>query len=298
MELRHLRYYVAVAEELSFGRAASRLAMAQPPLSRQIRALEDEMGVRLLVRTKRRMLLTEAGASFLEGARAALAQAALAVEQARRASRGEARSSLSVAFAPSAELALMHAFLRAVARLHGTIRLDVQTCAAHEAIRVVQAGIAQLAVLPAPGGSRERDLRLEPLASRRLRVALPAKHPLARRARVTLRQLAEEPFVLFTRAVSPAIHDAVVSAFEGVGLPLRIRHETSHLQTCVELVAAGVGVSLLPAVPGRPGVAFRPLDPTAATLDFVVAYRDGAANDALREVVRTARAGLRGAARV
>ena len=293
MELRHLRYYVAVAEELSFGRAASRLAMAQPPLSRQIRALEDEVGVRLLVRTKRRVMLTEAGRSFLEGARAALSQAARAIDQARRASRGE-NGNLSVAFAPSAELVFTHAVVRAVARVHRDVRLDVHSCTEHDALHAVQAGTLQIAILPMPTASAERDVRVEPLASRRLRVALPAQHALARRSRLKLRQLADEAIVLFTRAVSPAIHDAVVTAFQGAGVPLHVRHEASHLHTCLELVAAGAGVTLVPAVPGRQAIVFRPLEPASPSLDFAVAYREDLATEALRDFVRIARAALRG----
>jgi DNA-binding transcriptional LysR family regulator len=291
MELRHLRYYVAVAEELSFGRAASRLAIAQPPLSRQIRALEDEVGVRLLARTKRRVLLTEAGRAFLEGARAALSQAARAIDQARRASRGE-NGSLSIAFAPSSELVLMSAIMRAVMRAHRDVRLEVHTCTEHEALRAVQVGTLQLALVPTPTSS-ERDVRVEPLTSRRLRLAVPAKHPLARRTRVHVRQLADEPIVLFTRAVSPALHDAIVATFQGAGIPLAVRHEASHLHTCLELVTAGLGVTLMPAVEGREGVVFRPLEPSAPVLDFAVVYREDLSAEGLQDFLRTARAAVR-----
>jgi DNA-binding transcriptional LysR family regulator len=292
MELRHLRYYVAVAEELSFGRAASRLAIAQPPLSRQIQALEDEVGVRLLVRTKRRVLLTEAGRSFLEGARATLSQATRAIDQARRANRGE-NGTLSVAVTPSAELVVMHAVVRAVARANRDLRMDVHACAEHEALRAVQGGSLQVAILPTPAGSAERDVHLEPLASRRLRVVLPATHALARRSRLKVRQLADDPIVLFTRAVSPAIHDAVVAAFQGEGVPLHVRHEASHLHTCLELVAAGAGITFMPAAPGRQAIVFRPLEPASVALDFAVAYRDDLATDGLRDFVRLARSALR-----
>jgi DNA-binding transcriptional LysR family regulator len=294
MELRHLRYYVAVAEELSFGRAASRLAIAQPPLSRQIRALEDEVGVRLLLRTKRRVMLTEAGRSFLEGARAALTQAARAIDQARRASRGE-YGVLSVAFAPSAELALLHPVVRAAAQARSSLHLDVHVCVGPDALRAVQAGNVQVAILPRPSATAERDVSVEPLATRRLRVALPATHALARRSRLKLRQLADEPVVLCSRSVSPALHDAVVAAFQADGVPLQVRHEASHLHTCLELVAAGAGVTLMPAAAGRQTVVFRAIDHSAVSLEFVAAYREDLATDALREFVRAARTALRAA---
>jgi len=291
MELRHLRYYVAVAEELSFGRAASRLEIAQPPLSRQIRALEDEVGVRLLVRTKRRVLLTEAGRSFLDGARVALSHAARAVELARRASRGES-TSLSVAFAPTAELALMQPIVRAVTRARRDLRLDVQTCSELDALRAVQAGTLHAAIMAKPA-SVDRDVRLEPLASRRLRAVLPTGHALARRRRVAIAQLVEEPIVLVPRVVAPALHDAVAGAFHAAGLTLRVQHEASHLHTCLELIAAGLGVTVLPAVPGRDSIVCRTLEPVPPSLDFVFAHREDLSPDMLREVLRAARAAVR-----
>jgi DNA-binding transcriptional LysR family regulator len=290
MELRHMRYFVAVAEELSFGRAASRLSIAQPPLSRQIRALEDEVGARLLVRTKRRVLLTEAGRAFLDGARTALAQATRAVDQARRAARGE-NGSLSLAFAPSAEIAIMGPIVHALSRAHRDVRLEVHTCADHEALRAVRAGTIEVAVLTTPRAS-EPDLRTEPLTSRRLQLAVPATHPLAKRRRVSLRQVANEPVVLFARAVAPALHDAVVATFQNGGVTLNVRHETSHLHACLGLVAAGLGVSVLPSSASK-SVLFRTIEPAAASLDFVAAYRQDLAAQAVQTFLRTARAALR-----
>jgi DNA-binding transcriptional LysR family regulator len=297
MELRHLRYFLAVAEELSFSRAAGRLAIAQPPLSRQIQALEEEIGVPLLVRTKRRVLLTDSGRVFLEGARSVLAQAARAIDEARRASRGET-GSLSVAFAPSAEIALMRPIVRAHTRAHRKARLEVHTCVEQEAVRAVRLGAVQVAILPAPP-SREPEVRVEPLASLRLRVAMAPAHRLARRSRVPLRQLAGEAIVLFARGVSPALHDAVASAFRSAGVPLDVTHEADQLHTCLGLVAAGLGVTLLPAALGvREPVVFRPLDPTPPALDFVAMYREDLSADAIESFLRTARAALRTAADV
>jgi DNA-binding transcriptional LysR family regulator len=297
MELRHLRYFLAVAEELSFSRAAGRLAIAQPPLSRQIQALENEIGVPLLVRTKRRVLLTESGRVFLEGARSVLAQASRAIDEARRASRGET-GSLSVAFAPSAEIALMNTIVRAHTRAHRQARLEVHTCTEQEALRAVRLGALQVAILPAPL-SREPEVRVEPLASRPLRMAMAPTHSLARRPRVHLKHIAGEAIVLFARTVSPALHDAVVAAFRSAGVPLDVRHETSHLHTCLGLVAAGLGVTLMPATPGtREPVVFRPIEPAPPALDFVVAYREDLSARNLQSFLQTARAALRSSADV
>jgi len=291
MELRHLRYYVAVAEELSFGRAASRLEIAQPPLSRQIRALEDEVGVPLLVRTKRRVLLTEAGRSFLDGALVALSHAARAVEQARRASRGES-ASLSIAFAPAAELALMQPIVRAVTRWRRELRLDVHTCSQLDALRAVQAGTLHAAVTATPT-SVDRDVRIEPLASRPLRAVMPDGHPFARRRRIRIAQLAQEAIVFVPRAVAPTLHDAVANAFHAAGLTLRVQHEAAHLHTCLELVGAGLGVTVMPAPPRRASLACRPLEPAPPSLEFVFAHRDDLSPDTLGEVLGAARAALR-----
>ncbi len=291
MELRHLRYFVAVAEELSFGRAASRLAIAQPPLSRQIRALEDEIGVRLLLRTKRQVLLTEAGSVFLTGARSALAQASRAADQARRVSRGE-NASLSVAFAPSAELALMRVVVQAFTRAHGDVRLDVHTCAEHETLRAVQVGGSQVAILPGPIASKP-DLHVELLVSRRLRVVMPSAHALASRPHLHLRQLADAPIVLFARSASPALHDAVIAAFQAAGVPLNVRYEASQLHTCLELVAAGLGVTVMPAPGRRDGVVVRPIDTAVPPIEFVVAHRGDVPVTALQPFVRAARTALR-----
>ena len=141
--------------------------------------------------------------------------------------------------------------------------------------------------------SVERDVRIEPLASRRLRAVVPTGHALARRQRVTIAQLAEEPIVLVPRAVAPPLHDAVASAFHAAGLTLRVQHEANHLHTCLELIAAGLGVTILPAVPGRTSVVCRPIEPAPPSLDFVFAYREDLSQDALRDVLRAARAAVR-----
>ena len=290
MELRHLRYFVAVAEELSFGRAASRLAMAQPPLSRQIRALEDEIGVRLLSRTKRQVMLTDAGRSFLEGARSALLQAARAIDQARRATHGE-EGTLSIGFAPSAEVALMPALVRAVARAHRAIRLDVRACSEHDALRAVQAGTLQAAVVPKPT-STERDVRVELLASRRLRAVVPAGHALARRPRVE-RQAAR-------RRVGRAVHPRRLARPPRRGrgdVPGRrgSAPRPTRSEPPAHLSRAGGRRPRRDAAAGCAGprrVACRPLEPPVASLDFAIAYREDLSAGALQDFLRTSRVAL------
>src|SRR5262245_14262882 len=149
MELRHLRYFVAVAEELNFGRAAHRLGIAQPPLSRQIQALEAELAVRLFVRSGRRVQMTDAGRVLLEEARAALRQAERAGDRARRAGRGELGRP-AVAFAPAAELSMVTRLIAPFAARHPNVQVEVRAMDPDEHFGALQAGTIEAGVLPLP----------------------------------------------------------------------------------------------------------------------------------------------------
>jgi len=274
MELRHLRYFVAVAEELHFGRAAQRLDMAQPPLSRQIRALESDLGVRLLVRTKRRVRLTDAGRVFRDESRAALRRADQASEAARRAARGEA-GAFAIAFAPDVELALIPRLIPPFLGRHAELRLEIQSLNPDQQIAALHGGAVQVGVAPLPLAA-QGDIVVEPLVSQELCAVVPAKHRLANRPRLTLAAVAAEPVVFVPRLVAPRLHDLVLAIFREAGLVPRVRCHATHLQTCLALVAAGVGVTLLPAgTQGvcSVGVAFRRLRPPVAKLEIGIVYR-------------------------
>lgn len=272
MELRHLRYFIAVAEELHFSRAAARLRMAQPPLSQQIRQLEGELGVVLLHRTKRHVELTTAGEAFLEEARRVLAQTERAMRAARRAAHGET-GHLSIGFVPSADLDVLPRVLRVwnARSPHVEIELHPLLPAAQiEALRDdhIQVGFVRLPV-------DEHGLVVEPIQREPLLAVLPRGHRLAHEARVRLADLARDTMILFPRDVAPGYYDVFISACRHAGFTPRLLHPGS-LQTNLALVSAGLGVTLMPAAIRnlrRAGVVYRALAPPVPQVELAVAYR-------------------------
>jgi DNA-binding transcriptional LysR family regulator len=289
MELRHLRYFLAVAEELNFGRAARRLAMAQPPLSRQIHALETELGVRLFARTRRRVELTDAGRVFVGEARAALAQAERASDAARRAGRGDI-GRLAVGFSPVAELGLMPRLLPPFVERHPSIQVDLQMLPAVEHAAAIHAGRIQVGILILPAPARD-GLVVERLGTEDLCAVVPASHPLARDERIRIEDLAAVPFVSFAAASSPHLHELILAAFRDAGIRFAPRYEASHLRSGLALVAAGVGAMILPtgSQVSAPGVACRPLAVATPTLDLGMLHRRGEPSQVVRSFIDTAR---------
>jgi DNA-binding transcriptional LysR family regulator len=259
MELRHLRYFIVVAEELHFGRAAHRLYISQPSLSIQIRDLERAVGVPLLVRTNRRVQLTEAGRVFLEGARRTLDQVDQAVKDAHRAHRGEI-GLLTFGFVGSAAYEVLPSLLRAFRAANPDVELRLQSMTTKEqmaalAERRLDVGLLRLPVEEAT--LAWRVVTKEPLVS-----VLPATHPLAGQDRVPLGALADEPFILYPRADNPAIRDTIITLCHQAGFSPTIVQESGEMQTIVGLVAGGIGIALVIAPAGYHGtgeVAFKPL---------------------------------------
>lgn len=289
MELRHLRYFVAVAEDLHFGRAAARLRIAQPPLSQQIKRLETLLGAELLRRTRRRVELTEAGRVLLEGARPLLEDADRLEEATRRAGRGET-GRLALGFVGSATHDVLPRLLRGFRERApdvsvGLVELSSQAQAEALAARRIAAGLLRLPVAD-PG------IAVLPLLEERLVAALPDFHPLARQGALSLSALADEPLVLFRRENNPAFYDDVVDACRAAGFSPRILQEAWEMLTVVSVVAAGLGVSVVPAsVQGlRPqGVAYRPLTDAAVRLVVALAWRPADASPMVEALVDVAR---------
>ncbi|PWK85290.1 LysR substrate-binding domain-containing protein [Fulvimonas soli] len=280
IELRHLRYFIAVADELHFGRAAERLGMSQPPLSQQIRQLEQRLGVRLLVRSNRRVALTGAGRAFLEEARAILARLDHAVDLAQRAARGET-GELRIGFTRSTPLSghIPRAIL-AFRREAPAVQLELEELNSLQQIdalleRRLDVGILRGRALPEPLASRR--LFRDPLVAV-LREGHPALRELGARRRLRTGALAQEPFVLFARTAGAGIHDHVIALCRHAGFAPRVAQEAREASTIVGLVAAGLGVSILPASCERirvPGVRFVPLaDPASMSEIHVVHRRD------------------------
>lgn len=274
VELRHLRAFVAVAEERHFGRAADRLHMAQPPLSQQIRRLESELGVELLHRTTRKVDLSPAGAVLLDRARKILADAEAAKEDAQRAARGEV-GKLAVGFTGSATYALLPALANALRTELPGVELDLRGELLTPAqVEGLSAGTLDLGLLRPP--VRRRDLTVEVVVREPLIAVLPEAHPLAKRSAIDVEQLADEPFVAYPSHFRSVIHDAVEEVCAAHGFKPQVALEVAETATLVSFVAAGIGVSLVPLSVTRlavVGAAYRPLAGDETQVELALAYR-------------------------
>jgi DNA-binding transcriptional LysR family regulator len=277
MELRHLRYFLAVAEERHFGRAAARLNISQPPLSQQIRRLENELQTPLFHRTTRRVELTNAGRIFLSEARAVVAQAERAAGSVQRASRGEV-GQLVVGCALWADFLNGARIIRLFARRHPDVEVELRDLTAPEQVSALEDGSIHVGILrpPIPSDS----LVSERLLSESLVVAFPRGHRFTNYQRVPWEALVDQPYVLFSRRRAPAYQALVARACRDAGVTLKIKYEVEHPQSILAVVAAGVGISLVPAslVPAslqmlkRPGIVYRRLTPTGPALETVIAW--------------------------
>jgi DNA-binding transcriptional LysR family regulator len=273
MELRHLRYFVAVAEELHFRRAAERLHMSQPPLSQQIRALENDVGVELLVRDRRGVSLTTAGSAFLAEAYNVLGAAEHAVAIAHQAARGD-MGDLSIGFVGSTVYGLVPELLRAFAEEHPAVRVrlrEMTSAAQMSALQVREIDIGFLRPPVSAEGVTVETLFEEPLV-----VALPADHPLAGTARVDVRRLRDEAIVSVSPYDAPGLYTATEATLAAAGVVPHVVQTVTELPTAVGLVAAGLGVTLVPASLvglNRTGVVYRPLKGRPHMVRFAVAYR-------------------------
>ncbi|HEV8437948.1 MAG TPA: LysR substrate-binding domain-containing protein [Methylomirabilota bacterium] len=285
MELRHLRYFVAVAEELHFGRAAQRLCIAQPPLSQQIRRLEHELGVSLFQRGHRRVDLTDVGRAFLVEARLTLAQADHATQVASRAARGEA-GHLIVGHMASAELNVFPRLLPVFRTRYPAVDLEFQLLGASEQLQMLRDGRIHAGFLRLP--ANDRTLTVMRVVREPLVAVLPQRHPLARRRSLTLRALGGERLVLFQRRHAPEYYDSLVAICRQAGVEPAIVQETTRLYTTLSLVATGRGVSLMPkcvARLGSPGVVCRPLRAPVPYTEMGLAYDPSKPSRLLRAFV-------------
>jgi len=290
MELRHLRYFVAVAEELHFRRAAERLHMSQPPLSQQIRQLEQEVGAQLLSRNQRKVELTAAGAAFLVRAREILEAVEDAARQARRVQRGEV-GRLAVGFVGSAMYSFVPELLRAFREQAPDIALRLHELGTTEQLRQLDDGRLDVGFLRTPG--RRPGLSFETVLEEPVVVAMPDVHPLAQRSLVRLSDLVGESLVLLTPAGSPGLRAALASSIAQLGGEERIIQEVAEMQTVIGLVAAGVGISLVPESVRalvRHGVTYRPLDDTAPVVRLAMAWRATDESPVLTAFLEKARA--------
>jgi DNA-binding transcriptional LysR family regulator len=290
MELRHLRYFVVVAEELHFRRAAERLHMSQPPLSQQIRHLEEEVGATLLLRNQRRVELTAAGQAFFVRAREILDSVEDAARQARRVQRGEV-GRLAVGFVGSAMYSFVPELLRTFRDHAPDITLRLNELGTSEQLRQLEDGRLDVGFVRVPRARPE--LRIETVVEEPVVAALPDAHPLATHSLLKLADLEGEPLVLLTRAGAPGLREALAPAIDRLGGEERIVQEVTETQTVVGLVAAGVGVSLVPEsmrALERAGVTYRPLDGEAPKVRLTMAWRAADDSAVLNRFLEMARA--------
>ncbi len=263
MELRHLRYFIAVAEELHFGRAAERLRMAQPPLSQQIQKLEGELGFQLFYRTKRRVQLTEAGEVFLEEAQQIFRQLEQAVRVGQQTSRGE-MGRLAIGFVSSAAYNVLPPILNQFRQTFPAVNLTLQELTTDQQLQWLREKRIDVGFLRPPIADpafQVMTILREPLV-----VAMPEAHALAAQPAVSLRSLASEPFILFPRPLAVGLYDQIISLCQTADFSPRVVQEAIQMQTIVSLVAAGMGIAIVPVSLQnlqRIGVVYRPLqEPT------------------------------------
>ncbi len=261
MELRHLRYFLAVAEELNFTRAARRIGIGQPPLSNQIRDLEDEIGAPLFRRMPHGVELTEAGQVFLPEARAIVAKAGQAKTLALRAARGEL-GRLRVGFTGSAAFSpIVPSSVRSFRRTYPEIDLTLEE--AHTTRLLERLGAEELdAVFIRPGHADPPAFRSHTLGEEAMVIALPSGHPLAEAENLPLSSLADEPFVLFPRTAGPSLFDGIIAACRHAGFEPILGQIAPQITSIANLIAVELGVSVVPSAVAQirvPGVTYVPI---------------------------------------
>lgn len=287
IELRQLRYFVTVADEMHFGRAAQRLHMTQPPLSQAIQQLEAALGgVPLFARTSRSVALTPAGAALLPEARRILQQTAALPDLARRAASG-ASGRLSLAFVSTADYSVLPPVLREFREAYPDVEIDLREATTDVQIEELLQGRIDVGLLIPPLPDRARgQLDYLTVLTEPLILAVPKGLSVLRgKTKVALQALADQPLVIFPRRIAPALHDAILACYHDAGLTPRIGQEAIQMQTIIGLVSAGMGIALVPQSVSnlkRPGVDYRPLANRTPLVETGLAWRRDNASPVLR----------------
>jgi DNA-binding transcriptional LysR family regulator len=245
MELRHLRYFTAVAEEQNVTRAAARLHVSQPPLSRQIRDLEDELGVELFKRTAKSLELTEAGKIFLNEARAVLLRSDEAVQAVRAVAKGE-RGQVRVGYAPSLTVEILPRALKLFEQEHPGTHVALLDCSTEECGRKLVDGKLDLALGIKPPGRMWRGVVFEKLASYPLCCAVAVSHPLAKKRAIPARQIKEERLIGYSRDEYPEYHAWLREIFRPFGFNPVIAEEHDSVTSLIAAIEAGRGIAIAP----------------------------------------------------
>jgi DNA-binding transcriptional LysR family regulator len=290
MELRHIRYFLAVAEERHFTRAAAKVGIGQPPLSQQIKDLEAEIGAPLFRRVPHGAELTTAGEAFLEAVKEMPALAQRATKAAQRAARGET-GSLRVGFtASSAFNTVVPSAIRAFRRAYADVELLLEEANSTRLVAGMQDGSFDTVFLrPGAAGSEAFQLRL--LSEEPMVAALPARHPAAARQAVHLKLLKDDAFLLFPRAIGPTLYDTVIEACRAAGFEPTIGQTAPQIASVLNFVAAELGVSVVPTSMSQlrvKGVVYRPIAGQAPTARLALAHRRGETSTLVRNFVARA----------
>jgi DNA-binding transcriptional LysR family regulator len=292
VELRQLRYFVAIAEEGNFSRAAQRLHVSQPPLSTQIKSLEEELGMRLLERTNRGVSLTAAGSVFFEETRAVLARLEHARDEALRVDRGDI-GMLAVGFVSIADYGILPPALKHFRASFPLVEVQLHELTTDAQIRELRATRLDLGIALAPVD--ESELEFERLLREELVLAAPSGHPAVKGSgAVDLRALAKESFIIPPRDIGPGLYDLIISHCHAAGFAPRITQHARQMQTVVGLVSSGMGFALVPASVRnlqRTGVQYRPLRGKAAWVEIGTLRRrdaQSAVRDRFAEALRRA----------
>jgi DNA-binding transcriptional LysR family regulator len=290
VELRHIRYFLAVAEELHFTRAAAKIGIGQPPLSQQIKDLEGEVGAALFHRLAHGAELTEAGKAFLAAVKEMPLIAERATMAARRAARGET-GSLRVGFTSTATFnVVVPSAIRSFRRAYPDIDLTLEEANTARLVTGLREGTLD-AVFLRPGTSGTGELQLRRLSEEPMVVALPKRHSAARQQEIDLARLKDDPFLLFPREVAPTIYDTVVDACRKAGFEPIIGQVAPHFTSIVNLVAAELGVSIVPASMMQvrvTGIAYRQIAGQSPTTRLALAHRRGETSPVVRNFIARA----------
>jgi len=287
MELRHLRYFVAVAEALSFTKAAERLRLAQPSLTRQVRNLEDEIGVKLLDRSNNRVALTEAGSLFLFDSKKLLAMCAESIAAAQRMNRGES-SSLNIGYVANIHYGLLPATLGAFRKLCPGVALNLFDMTSAEQFVALDGRKIDLGFVGLRPTFSGRHLLSECVAQDTMLVALPSRHALTKKAKVTLADLAPQFFIGMSDKTHPGAREWLTETCRGAGFAGKILQEADNEPIVMQFVADGLGVALLPEqITGLPhdGVVFHPLFPPLRR-ESTIAWRADNTSKPLKDYIQ------------
>lgn len=273
MELRHLRYFLAVAEELHFGRAAMRLQMAQPPLSQQIKQLEAELGVQLFARTQRKVALTAAGEVLQQEAQQVLQQLEQAVSRTQQADRGEV-GRLAIAFVSSAMYSLLPDYLKQFREQYPHVDIVLHELSTQEQIQGLLDDRLDVGFMRPPiehDRLQSRSVLQEPLVA-----ALPLNHKLASQRHLAIQALREELFVLFPRAMATRLYDQIISLCHQGDFSPTVVQQAAQMQTILSLVAAEIGVAIVPESLQnlqRRGVSFVPFKAATPQAEVCIVWK-------------------------